>query len=206
MGQEDIDILETNGFVMVCLDMKVPQNQMVYHGLSVYHPFQSFPRIIHKPCILGVSSIFGQRQGNTLEISCVYSWGREAWIRQATGSAIKIEAGQLEHVGEPFPTSCRSSWKSWMLWMSWYCRSWSEEPSETLYRALGLRCVFFIYSPSSVGDGLVLSASIPCWDQGLAQKLKVKDGDYLATVTISGNVDMAEQLINERLREQFHPR
>ena len=33
-----------------------------------------------------------------------------------------------------------------------------------------------------------------------------QDGDYLATVTISGNVAMAEQLINERLREQFQPR
>jgi len=41
---------------------------------------------------------------------------------------------------------------------------------------------------------------------GSAIKIEHQDGDYLATVTISGNVDMAELLINERLREQFHPR
>ena len=78
---------------------------------------------------------------------------------------------------------------------------------------------------------MILSANIPCSDQGSAETIEDRnqkvshfgdcmlhfredandpkehqDGDYLATVTISGNVDMAEQLINERLREQFHPR
>eukprot|EP00438_Fugacium_kawagutii_P008643 Skav226173 [mRNA] locus=scaffold1708:59814:60848:- [translate_table: standard] len=41
---------------------------------------------------------------------------------------------------------------------------------------------------------------------GSGIKIEHQDGDYLATVTISGNVALAEQLINERLREQFHPR
>ena len=35
------------------------QNPIVFHGLS------SFPSIIHKQHILGVPTIFGQRQGNT---------------------------------------------------------------------------------------------------------------------------------------------
>lgn len=41
---------------------------------------------------------------------------------------------------------------------------------------------------------------------GASIKIDHQGGDYLATITISGNVAVAEQLINERLNEQYHPR
>lgn len=78
---------------------------------------------------------------------------------------------------------------------------------------LGLRLGLGLGGPEGLGGlgGLRgLTASVSCFDPIIDNSVFVpeehQDGDYLATVTISGNVAMAEQLINERLREQFQPR
>lgn len=49
-------------------------------------------------------------------------------------------------------------------------------------------------------------AFVPTNSKPLVELKDHQGGDYLATITISGNVAVAEQLINERLNEQYHPR